>query len=157
MTRLKKRKTLINVFSILIILIYIYLSAGVFGAYLTEPEIVGMSTIERLNYMNYFSSGVGQLFSLLIIPVTTIVLLNIKEIELEKRFLLCRILVLISTVVILINLVLLNLVYSIWAISEWADATIIWGPFIGYFIIYFIEFLLSLVICVLLTIKLNEI
>ncbi len=127
-----------------------------FGAYLTEPDILGMSTIERLNYMNYFNSGVGQLFSLLIIPATTIVLLNIKEIELEKRFLLCRILVLISTLVILINLVLLNLVYYIWAISDWADATIIWGPFFGYFIIYFIEFLLSLVICVLLTMKLNE-
>ncbi len=156
MTRLKKRKKTINVLCIIIILIYIYLSAGVFGVYLTEPVILGMSTIERLNYMNYFSSGVGQLFSLLIIPATTIVLLNIKEIELEKRFLLCRILVLISTIVILINLVLLNLVYYIWAISEWVDTTIIWGPFLGYFIIYFIEFLLSLVICVLLTMKLNE-
>lgn len=155
MTGVKKRKTLINVLSIFIILIYIYLSAGVFGAYLTEAEILGMSTIERLNYMNYFSSGVGQLFSLLIIPVTTIVLLNIKEIELEKRFLLCRILVLISTLVILINLVLLNLVYYIWVISEWADV-LIWGPFFGYSIAYFVEFLLSLVICVLLTIKLNE-
>ncbi len=155
MTGVKKRKTLINVLSIFIILIYIYLSAGVFGAYLTEPEILGMSTIERLNYMNYFSSGVGQLFSLLIIPVTTIVLLNIKEIELEKRFLLCRILVLISTLVILINLVLLNLVYYIWVISEWSDV-LIWGPFFGYSIVYFVEFLLSLVICVLLTIKLNE-
>ena len=156
MTRLKKRKKTINVLCIIIILIYIYLSAGVFGAYLTEPVILGMSTIERLNYMNYFSSGVSQLFSLLIIPAATIVLLNIKEIELEKRFLLCRILVLISTIVILINLVLLNLVYYIWAISEWVDTTIIWGPFLGYFIIYFIEFLLSLVICVLLTMKLNE-
>ena len=155
MMGMKKRKTRINVLCIFIILIYIYLSAGVFGAYLTEPEILGMSTIERLNYMNYFSSGVGQLFSLLIIPVTTIVLLNIKEIELEKRFLLCRILVLISTLVILINLVLLNFVYYIWAISEWWDARI-WGPFVGYSIIYLIEFLLSLVICLLLTNKLNE-
>jgi len=155
MTGMKKRKTRINVLCIFIILVYIYLSAGVFGAYLTNPDIQSMSIIERLNYMNYFNSGVGQLFSLLITPGATIILLNIKEIELEKRFLICRILVSISTLVILINLVLLNFVYYIWAISEWWDARI-WGPFVGYSIIYLIEFLLSLSVSFLLKMKLNE-
>lgn len=155
MMGMKKRKTRINVLCIFMILIYIYLSAGVFGAYLTNPDVQSMSIIERLNYMNYFSSGAGQLFSLLIAPGATVILLNIKEIELKKRFLICRILVSISTLVILINLVLLNFMYYIWAISEWWDARI-WGPFVGYSIIYLIEFLLSLVICLLLTKKLNE-
>jgi len=155
MTGMKKRKTRINVLCIFIILVYIYLSAGVFGAYLTNPDIQSMSIIERLNYMNYFNSGVGQLFSLLITPGATIILLNIKEIELKKRFLICRILVSISTLVILINLVLLNFVYYIWAISEWWDARI-WGPFVGYSIIYLIEFLLSLSVSFLLKMKLNE-
>jgi len=155
MMGMKKRKTLINILSIFIILVYIYLSAGVSGAYLTNPDVQSMSIIERLNYMNYFSSGVGQLFSLLITPGATIILLNIKEIELKKRFLICRILVSISTLVILINLVLLNFVYYIWAISEWWDVRI-WGPFVGYSIIYLIEFLLSLSVSFLLKMRLNE-
>ena len=154
MADMRKRKRTINVVSIIIIGIYIYLSAGVFGAYL-PLDIMFMSNAERLTYMNYFSSGVAQLFSLLIVPGTTIILLNIKEIELEKSFLISRILVSISLLVTLINLVLLNFLYYIWAISYHAD-TLVWGPFLGYSLFYLIEFLLSLAVFLLIGVKSEE-
>lgn len=154
MVDIRKRKTKIIIFSIIIICIYIYLSAGVFGAYL-PLDVMVMSIAERLTYMNYFSSGVAQLFSLLIVPGTTIILLNIKEIEFEKSFLLSRILLSISLLVILINLVLLNILYYVWAISYNTDV-LVWGPFFGYALLYFIEFLLSLGIFLLLRVKSEE-
>ncbi|GAG55395.1 unnamed protein product, partial [marine sediment metagenome] len=145
----KKR---IKILSIIIIGVYIYLSAGVFGAYIEGITFIPIP--ERLIYMNYFSSGVAQLFSLLIVPGTTIILLNIKEIDLEKSFLISRILVSISLLVILINLVFLNFAYCVWAIYYGTDIRV-WGPFFGYTLFYFLIFLLSLTVLILMRVKLE--
>ncbi len=150
----RKHKTKIRLLLILIIGIYIFFSATMFSMLFSMDSLI-TTVIERLIFINYFSSGVAQIFSLLIVPVTTIILLNVKEIELEKRYLISRILVAISLPVTLITAVLFNFFYWIFAIFYWIELWL-WGPFISFAVVYFVEFLLSLAVFLLMRVKLEE-
>ncbi len=55
----------------------------------------------------------NQNFALLIIPISIIIILNIKQIELETAFIISRILIIISAAVILFHLIIVNLNYVI--------------------------------------------
>jgi len=154
MANIRKHKNKIIILSLLIIGIYIFFSTSIFAAYFSINGSITTVT-ERLTFINYFSLGVAQIFSLLIVPVTTIILLNIKEIELEKRYLISRILVAISIPIILINLVLFNFLYWFYAIFFYIEL-LVWGPYIGFAAVYLVEFLLSLTIFLLMRVKSEE-
>lgn len=147
----RKHKNKIIILSIFIISIYIFFSVSMYALFFSINGFITTVT-ERLTFINYFSLGVAQIFSLLIVPVTTITLLNIKEIELEKRYLISRILVAISMPVILINLVLFNLLYWIYAIFFYIEL-LVWGPYISFAAVYLVEFLLSLAVFLLMKVK----
>lgn len=55
----------------------------------------------------------NQNFALLIIPISIIIILKIKQIESETAFLISRILIIISAAVILFHLIIVNLNYVI--------------------------------------------
>ncbi len=150
----RKHKTKIILLLILIIGIYMFFSANMFSVFFSIDSMI-TSVTERLIFINYFSSGVAQIFSLLIVPVTIIILLNVKEIELEKRYLISRILVAISIPVTLITAVLFNFLYWIFAIFYWIEL-LVWGLFISFAVVYIVEFLLSLAVFLLMRVKSEE-
>jgi len=131
-----------------------FFSANMFSVFFSIDSMI-TSVTERLIFINYFSSGVAQIFSLLIVPVTIIILLNVKEIELEKRYLISRILVAISIPVTLITAVLFNFLYWIFAIFYWIEL-LVWGLFISFAVVYIVEFLLSLAVFLLMRVKSEE-
>ena len=151
MVKTRKHKTKIILLSILIIGLHIFFTANMFSMFFSMSGLITTGT-ERFIFINYFSSGVAQIFSLLIVPVTTIILLNVKEIDLEKRYLISRVLVGISMPVTLINAVLFNFFYWTFATFYWVELWV-WGPFISFAIVYFVEFLLSLTVFLLLRLK----
>ena len=150
----RKHKTKIILLLILIIGIYMFFSANMFSVFFSIDSMI-TSVTERLIFINYFSSGVAQIFSLLIVPVTIIILLNVKEIELEKRYLISRILVAISIPVTLITAVLFNFLYWIFAIFYWIEL-LVWGLFISFAVVYIVEFQLSLADFLIMMVKSEE-
>ncbi|UCD02068.1 MAG: hypothetical protein JSV23_03335 [Promethearchaeota archaeon] len=154
MVNIRKNKTLISILSIFIIGIYIFFSASIYSTFFSIDTVI-TQVIDRLTIINYFSLGIAQIFSLLVIPTTTIILLNVKELKEEKRYLVSRILVAISMPVILINIILFNFYYWVFAIFYQIEL-LIWGPFIGFALFYLIEFLLSLMVFLLLRTKSEE-
>jgi len=151
---IRKRKIPVIILSIIIIIIYTFLSAGVFAVILTTGDPVGPFLLLYIEGLNYFGFGISQFLSLLIIPGTIIILLSLKKVELEKSFLISRILISISTIIVLLNLFLLNLVYALWLTTEGFSVEIT-GTFSALTLAYFLEFILTFMVCLLMTIKID--
>ena len=74
---------------------------------ITYPMVIMLDELTTIGFT------FNQNFALLIIPISIIIILNIKQIELETSFLISRILIIISAAVILFHLIIVNLNYVI--------------------------------------------
>lgn len=142
----RKHKKIITILSIIIVAIYIFYYYTITGIYLQLDES------ERLTFINFFYPGIAQFFSLLIVPILTIILLNVKELELEKRYLLSRILVAISLAVILINLIIFYVLNWIWILFLNLSIAI-WPYNLAFALMYLVEFVFSFAVFLLLRLK----
>jgi len=151
----KKLKTYLTILLIFVLLFYLGASTGTFIALLTSSLTVKTVLYDLLQNFNYIGFGFNESTAFLIIPATILLVINIKRLDLDKRFIVSQILSFASFLIILLSLFIPFLLYLTWLADQPGVTMEIWGTVIPIFVMFLIELVLNLIVFVLLTIKRN--
>lgn len=110
--RTKQKKRIILLLTIVVIIFQLFINMDI-NAIKDWPILVTYPMVIMLDELTIIGFTFNQNFALLIIHISIIIILKIKQIESETAFLISRILIIISAAVILFHLIIVNLNYLI--------------------------------------------
>lgn len=149
----KKFKIPVSILLIFILLLYVGATMGTFISLLISSSTVQLVLYHLFQSFNYIGFGFNETIALLIIPASILLIINVKKIDIDKGFVICRILSFISFLITLFSLFIPFLTYLIWLAGQSGVTGEIWGTIIPIFAIFLIELLLNLIVLLFLIIK----